>query len=200
MLPVSVLENSVVRLEPFEDSIREEVCRALDHDPEAWNGMVGAAYGPYFEAWWSVAMTAKSSGSRIPYAVRRQTDGMIVGTTSLYEIRPEHLRCEIGSTFYMPEARGGAINPASKLLLLQHAFDNGMERVEIITDAQNEASQAAIRKLGATYEGTLRKHKRTWTGRMRDTVQFAILRDDEWPHVRQRLKDRLAGLRGVPEA
>lgn len=191
MLPVAVLENDFVRLEPFSDRLRDEVRHALDHDPDAWNGMVGAAYGPHFESWWSVATTAQGSGSRIAFAVRRKSDGRIVGTTSLYEIRPEHLRCEIGSTFYMPEARGGAVNPASKLLLLQHAFDNGMERVEIITDACNHASQAAIRKLGATYEGTLRRHKRTWTGRMRDTVQFAILRDHEWPVVRQRLIERL---------
>jgi len=107
--------------------------------------------------------------------------------------KPEHRRCEIGSTFYRPEARGGVVNPASKRLLLDHAFSSGAVRVEIITDALNAASQAAIRKLGATYEGLLRKHKRTWTGRMRDTVQFAIL-DDDWPEVRRRLDERLASL------
>lgn len=198
MLPVAKLENSFVRLEPFTAANMPEVRAALDHDPEAWHGMVGAAYGPHFEAWWSVAVTAMDAGSRIAYAVRRQSDQQVVGTTSLYEIRPEHLRCEIGSTFYSPQARGGVVNPACKLLLLEHAFQNGMERVEIITDAQNAASQAAIRKLGATYEGTLRRHKRTWTGRMRDTVQFAILKDEEWPRVRQGLLSRLLNASSGP--
>ncbi len=87
---------------------------------------------------------------------------------------------------------GSAINPASKLLLLDYAFAHGMIRVEIITDALNAASQAAIRKLGATFEGTLRQHKRTWTGRMRDTAQFSILKDVEWPEVRAKLQARLA--------
>ena len=64
-------------------------------------------------------------------------------------------------------------------------------RVEIITDAINPASQAAIRKLGARDEGVLRKHKITFRGRIRDTAQFAIL-DDDWPEVRARLDARLA--------
>ena len=133
-----------------------------------------------------------SKGARIPFAVRSQASGALVGTTSLYEIRPEHRRCEIGSTFYRPEARGGPVNPACKRLLLGHAFIAGAVRIEIITDAMNPGSQAAIRKLGARDEGVLARHKVTWTGRVRDTAQFAVL-DTDWPNVRQKLDERLAG-------
>ncbi|WP_338575593.1 GNAT family protein [Brevundimonas olei] len=188
-----VLEDAFVRLEPFSEALKEEARAALDCDADAWNGMVAAAYGAHFDGWWDAALRAMAAGSRIAYAVRRRSDGAVVGTTSLYEIRPEHRRCEVGSTFYRPEARGGAINPACKRLLLDYAFSNGAIRVEIITDALNAASQAAIRKLGATFEGVLRKHKITWTGRARDTAQFAIL-DEDWPEVRQRLDDRLGRL------
>ena len=76
-------------------------------------------------------------------------------------------------------------------MLLGHAFDSGAVRVEIITDATNPTSQAAIRKLGARDEGVLRKHKITWTGRIRDTAQFAVL-DEDWPRVRDGLDARLA--------
>ncbi|MDQ3125474.1 MAG: GNAT family N-acetyltransferase, partial [Pseudomonadota bacterium] len=93
--------------------------------------------------------------------------------------------------FYRPEARGGPVNPACKRLLLGHAFDGGAVRVEIVTDAINPGSQAAIRKLGARDEGVLRKHKITFKGRIRDTAQFAVL-DDDWPEVRARLDARLA--------
>lgn len=190
-LEPKVLEDSFVRLEPFRPTLEAEVRQALDCDPDAWEIMVGAAWGPHFDGWWSSALKAMAAGSRIPFAVRRHEDGAVVGTTSLYEIRPEHRRCEIGSTFYRPEARGGAVNPASKRLLLAHAFDSGAVRVEIVTDAVNPGSQAAIRKLGARDEGVLRKHKVTWTGRVRDTAQFAIL-DDDWSEVRRRLDARLA--------
>jgi N-acetyltransferase len=187
-----VLENAFVRLEPFDPAIRDEVRAALDCDAAAWDGMVAAACGPHFDRWWAAALAAMKIGSRIPWAVRRREDGAVVGTTSLYEIRPEHRRCEIGSTFYRPEARGGAVNPACKRLLLDHAFTAGAVRVEIITDALNPASQAAIRKLGARDEGVLARHKITWTGRVRDTAQFAVL-DTDWPEVRQKLDHRLAG-------
>lgn len=186
-----VLEDRFVRLEPFTAGLEGEVRAALDCDPEAWNGMVSAAYGEHFDGWWAAALKAMAAGSRIAFAVRRLSDGTVVGTTSLYEIKPEHRRCELGSTFYRPDARGGPVNPACKRLLLGHAFDAGVVRVEIITDALNAASGSAIRKLGARFEGVLHKHKITWTGRMRDTAQFAVL-DEDWPEVRRGLEARLA--------
>lgn len=184
-------EDGFVRLEPFEDGLEAEIRAALDCDPDAWEIMVGPAYGDHFDGWWEAALAAMRTGTRIAYAVRRRSDGAVVGTTSLYEINPAHRRCEIGSTFYRPEARGGPINPACKRLLLAHAFDAGAVRVEIITDALNPRSQAAILKLGAKPEGVLRKHKTTWTGRARDTAMFAVI-DDDWPEVRDRLERRLA--------
>ncbi len=187
-----VLANRFVRLEPFTEALKDEAREALDCDSASWDIMVGAAYGSHFDGWWNSAIRAMAAGTRIAYAVRRLSDGAVVGTSSLYEIRPEHRRCEIGSTFYRPEARGGAVNPACKRLLLGHAFEAGAVRVEIITDAVNQTSQAAIRKLGARDEGVLRKHKITWTGRVRDTAQFAVL-DDDWPAVRDGLDARLAG-------
>jgi RimJ/RimL family protein N-acetyltransferase len=185
------LENRFVRLEPLAPMLEDEVRAALDCDPASWDIMVAAAYGPYFDDWWHAALRAMAQGTRIAWAVRRLDDAAVVGTTSLYEIRPDYRRCEVGSTFYRPEARGGPVNPSCKRLLLGHAFDGGAVRVEILTDAINPGSQAAIRKLGARDEGVLRKHKITFKGRIRDTAQFAIL-DDDWPGVRARLDARLA--------
>lgn len=190
-LDVRSLENRWVRLEPFTPALENEARAALDCDSDAWDVMVGAAYGPYFDGWWASALKAMEAGTRIAYAVRRLDDDAVVGTSSLYEINPPYRRCEIGSTFYRPEARGGVVNPACKRLMLGHAFDAGAVRVEIVTDAINPRSQAAILKLGAKAEGVLRKHKITWTGRPRDTAMFAVL-DEDWPEVRDRLDARLA--------
>ena len=190
-LEVRTLENRWVRLEPFILALEAEVRAALNCDAASWDVMVGAAYGPHFDGWWASALKAMEAGTRIAYAVRRLEDDAVVGTSSLCEIHPAYRRCEIGSTFYRPEARGGVVNPACKRLLLGHAFDAGAVRVEIVTDAINPRSQAAILKLGAKPEGVLRKHKITFTGRPRDTAIFAIL-DDDWPEVRDRLDARLA--------
>ena len=88
--------------------------------------------------------------------------------------------------------RGGPVNPAAKRLLMGHAFDSGVRRVVYRVDAINARSRAAVLKLGATQEGILRRDRVTWTGRIRDTVIFSILAE-EWPAVRQRLDERLAG-------
>ena len=186
-----VLENRWVRLEPFAPELKEAVRDALNVDEAAWSIMVSTAYGEHFDPWWDGFIARFEAGRDTPYAVRRLEDGRIVGTSSLHDLFPQHRRVELGSTFFHPDARGGAVNPASKRLLLQHAFDSGIVRVEIITDGINARSQAAIAKLGAVREGVLRRHKITHTGRVRDTVMFAIT-DQDWPDVRARLDARLA--------
>ena len=186
-----VLENRWVRLEPFAPDLKEAVRNALNVDEAAWSIMVSTAYGEHFDPWWDGFIERFEAGRDTPYAVRRLEDGRIVGTSSLHDLFPQHRRVELGSTFFRPDARGGVVNPASKRLLLQHAFDSGVVRVEIITDGINARSQAAIAKLGAVREGVLRRHKITWTGRVRDTVMFSIT-DQDWPAVRTRLDARLA--------
>jgi RimJ/RimL family protein N-acetyltransferase len=86
---------------------------------------------------------------------------------------------------------GTAVNPESKLLLLEHAFDTcGFGRVKIQTDVINARSRAAILKLGATFEGITRRDVRRADGSWRDSAVHSIL-VDEWPTVRAGLRARL---------
>lgn len=86
---------------------------------------------------------------------------------------------EIGNSFIVPAVRGSGVNGRIKRLMLDHAFACGLERVGFKVDAVNGRSRAAVLKLGAVEEGVLRHERQTWTGRVRDTVSFSILRD-EW--------------------
>lgn len=185
------LEGRFVRLEPYAAELREAVRTALDCDAEAWSLFAGCGMGEHFEGWWERALEEMAAGTRVAYAVRRRADGEVVGTTSYLNIRAVDRGVEIGSTFYRPDARAGAVNPECKLLLLGQAFEAGAARVELLTDSRNLRSQGAIAKLGAVREGTLRRHKLTWTGHLRDTVVFSIL-EPEWPAVRAGLEGRLA--------
>jgi RimJ/RimL family protein N-acetyltransferase len=65
-------------------------------------------------------------------------------------------------------------------MMLKHVFGCGIRRVEFRVDLRNQRSQAAMKKLGAVREGVLRADRVTWTGHVRDTVLFAILKE-EWP-------------------
>ena len=87
---------------------------------------------------------------------------------------------EIGGTYYRPHLRGTGLNRRIKDMMLARAFDCGIRRVEFRVDLRNARSQAGMKKLGAVREGVMRADRITWTGHVRDTVLFAILKD-EWP-------------------
>ncbi|MCE9559227.1 MAG: GNAT family N-acetyltransferase [Armatimonadetes bacterium] len=130
------------------------------------------------------------------FVVELRKTGEIIGMTSFMDIRPQHRGLEIGMTWIVPEHRGTSVNPEMKLLLLEQAFEKWLAvRVQLKTDSRNLHSQTAIRKLGAMYEGTLRKHGIQPNGHIRDTVFFSITAE-EWPKVKEglliRLKDERA--------
>ncbi|HET8970041.1 MAG TPA: GNAT family protein [Candidatus Nanopelagicales bacterium] len=118
--------------------------------------------------------------------------GAAVGTTSYLEVSPADARGEIGSTSYTEAVWGSVVNPECKLLLLTYAFDLlGWGRVQLKTDIRNVRSQQAIARLGAHYEGTLRRYQRRADGSVRDSPVFSVTRED-WPQVRTGLQQRLA--------
>jgi RimJ/RimL family protein N-acetyltransferase len=104
----------------------------------------------------------------------------LAGMSSYLGIDEGRQVLEIGGTYYRPHLRGSGFNRRVKGMLLQRAFDCGIRRVELRVDLRNLRSQAAMKKLGAVREGLLRADRITWTGHVRDTVLFAILKD-EWP-------------------
>ena len=184
-----ILENRFVRLEPMAEAHREDLRAACAADPDTWNQLYPfSMLGEAFDVGWE-RMYAKPSADWMAFAV--MADGRCRGTTSYLAIDRTNDTLEIGATYYGPELRGGAVNPAAKRLLMAHAFDSGVRRVQYKVDAINARSRAAVLKLGAVQEGILRQDRVTWTGRIRDTVVFSIL-SHEWPAVRDRLDARLA--------
>ena len=104
----------------------------------------------------------------------------LAGMSSYLGIDEGRQCLEIGGTYYRPHLRGGGFNRRVKDMMLKRAFDSGIRRVEFRVDRRNDRSQAAMKKLGAVREGVLRSDRITWTGHVRDTVLFAILKE-EWP-------------------
>jgi RimJ/RimL family protein N-acetyltransferase len=102
------------------------------------------------------------------------------GMSSFITIDPVRGSLEIGATYYRPHLRGSGFNRRVKEMMLKRAFEAGIRRVEFRVDVRNARSQAAMKKLGAVREGVLRADRITWTGHVRDTALFAILKD-EWP-------------------
>jgi N-acetyltransferase len=194
MKPVSslgprILRGKFIALEPLEERHHAELIRA-GSDPDLWRFIpVDARKG--FADRLPAIVDAAGRGRQIVFAVRRLADDALVGSTSYYEITPADAKVEIGFTWYVDSAKGSAVNPEAKYLLLSNAFAAGYNRVEFKTDAKNLRSRAALRKLGAKEEGILRGHMWMPQGYFRDSAYFSILAS-EWPEVKAQLEERLA--------
>ena len=183
-----ILKGRFVALEPLGAGNRAALLAAFEPDVFTYMPFdVAQGYAPVLD--WHAQENA--AGRMVSYAVRRCSDGAVVGSTSYLAIAAEHGRVEIGSTWYARAAQGGAVNPEAKYLLLANAFDKGWNRVEFKTDSKNARSRAALAKLGATEEGTLRGHMWVPQGYFRDSVYFSIVAS-EWPAVKARLEERMA--------
>jgi len=184
-----VLENRWVRLEPMGPAHKAEFRAACEADPDVWPRLYPYAMtGEHFEPNWR-RFYETPAADRIGFAV--VAHGRCVGASSFLRIDPANSTVEIGGTYYHPDVRGGATNPAAKRLLMGEAFGRGARRVQYRVDAINTRSRAAVLKLGAVEEGIMRDDWLTWTGRVRSTVVFSVLAA-EWPAVRDRLDQRLA--------
>lgn len=120
-----------------------------------------------------------------------ELSGRFVGRTTFYDLVPG-LRTEIGSTIYARAVWGGIVNPTAKLLLFGHAFGAlGVGRVALRCDHRNIRSHRAIERLGARFEGTLRRFRPAADGTIADVDYFSVIAR-EWPQVRADLTTRLA--------
>jgi RimJ/RimL family protein N-acetyltransferase len=187
-----VLTGSHVRLEPLALGHAPGLAASTAGDEEVWRWLpVFPAGEAEVSAVVAAALADRDAGQRFPFAVLEAGSGRVVGSSSYLDIDPGNRRIEIGWTWLSRSVWRTPVNTEAKLLLLGHAFDDlGYERVALKTHHNNERSQAAIARLGAVREGTLRHHMLHRDGTWRDSVYFSIL-SAEWPGVRDRLRARL---------
>jgi N-acetyltransferase len=186
-----VLEGKVVRLEPLALHHLDALC-AVGLEPSLWALTTSRIVSRgdmqhYVEA----ALGEQAVGSALPFATVERATNTVVGSTRYGNIVPQHRRAEIGWTWIAPRWQRTAVNTEAKYLMLRHAFDvMACRRVELKTSALNARSRAAMLRIGATEEGTLRRHMVQPDGSARDSVYFSVI-DEEWPAVRERLEEML---------
>jgi N-acetyltransferase len=190
-----VLRGRFVELSPVDPQRDAAALFAALDDERVWQHLTGR---PRDAQEYATALERMSAAGRFPWLVRLTRDyrglaaGTVVGTSSYLDPSPADARLEIGFTAYTPPVWSTAVNPETKLLLFSYAFDElHAGRVQLKTDVRNARSQRAIDRLGARYEGTLRRYQRRQDDTVRDTVLFSVIAE-EWPGVRSRLQSRLA--------
>lgn len=166
------LVDGEVRLELFTDLHVEPLRAACAEDPHVWDIMPQRLLGEDFDP----AIAARRAAPGVLFAAC--FDDRVVGTSAY--LRPDAVEgtLELGGTYIAPSVRGTGYNRRMKRLLIDHAFACGFRRIEFRVDERNLRSQAAVLKLGAKREGLLRQDRVTWTGFLRSTCVFGLLRED----------------------
>jgi RimJ/RimL family protein N-acetyltransferase len=162
------------RAELFEERHRGTLKAACAEDGEIWQ-IFANNFGP---DGFDQSIDTYTSNPRNRTFVLFDGDEL-AGMSSFLGIDEGRQVLEIGGTYYRPHLRGTGFNRRVKDMMVRRAFDCGIRRVEFRVDRRNGRSQAAMKKIGAVREGVLRADRITWTGHVRDTVLFAILKD-EW--------------------
>lgn len=129
----------------------------------------------------------QADGSMLPFAVRHEPSGDLVGMTTYMNVDAQNRHLEIGSTWYARRVQRTSLNTECKLLLLTHAFEVlDCIAVEFRTHFFNRQSREGIERLGAKLDGVLRHHQRMANGTLRDTCVYSIIAP-EWPAVKAHL-------------
>ena len=184
------LRGRHVQFEPLRREHADDL-RVAASDGRLWELQYTSVPAPdEVEAWLDAVLAKQAAGEQVAFTVR-DAAGRIVGSTRYYELLPDTPRVCIGYTWYARSMQRTGLNTEAKLLLLGQAFEAmGCASVGFHTSMLNLASRAAIARLGAREEGTLRQHMRHRDGTLRDTVCFSIL-DSEWPAVKSCLQAKL---------
>jgi N-acetyltransferase len=181
------LSGRHVRLEPLAPEHAEALAAAAA-DGELWRLWYTGVPAPgATSAWVAAALAMRERQGALPFVVREQAGGAIIGSTRYFNVETAHRRLEIGHTWYAKRVQRTAVNTECKLLLLTHAFETlRCIAVEFRTGFFNFASRAAIARLGARQDGILRNHQILPDGTLRDTVVFSVIAG-EWPAVKRHL-------------
>ena len=109
-----------------------------------------------------------------PYQFAVEENGRLVGSIGM-RVNEQTRNGHIGY-WCAQSARGRGITTRALYLLCRYAFDElALERLELITDPENHASQRVAGKVGFQREGILRSHLPHPNGRRRDSVMFSLL-------------------------
>ena len=177
------LRDSRVLLTPLtEEGITD--LASINSDPGIWTWFsADLSEKETMKSWMRDRLRESQEGTKMSYVVK-DAEGNIAGTTSYGNIDWDQKNMEVGWTWLGKKYIGSGINKHMKFLMLSHAFETmGVERMEIRTDEINVRSRRAIEKIGAQLDGVFRCHRWAQGGRRRNTVIYAIVKDD-WKEIK----------------
>lgn len=127
---------------------------------------------------WLGEMFDQKNGVR--WAITLQTDDTLMGTIGFHRWNRDNRHAEIGYDLIRDHWRQGYVTEAAQALVRWCFLNLDLHRIEADCTAGNLGSEAVLRKLGFTYEGTWRE-RCFEHGRFVDIKQFSLLRREYLP-------------------
>ena len=118
-----------------------------------------------------------AEGTLYQWGIALKADDGVIGTCTLADVNPEHLRAEIG--FALGRAHWGRGYAAEAIgAVLDFAFDTlGLRRIEADVDPHNDRSARCLEKFGFVREGYARE-RYLIEGAVFDSVLYGLLRSE----------------------
>ena len=122
-----------------------------------------------------------ATGSAMEFGVERRSDGLLLGTCTLFHFNWPCRRAEMGYALGRDAWGHGYMNEALHLLVNYAFGELELHRLEADIDPRNAASARTLERLGFRLEGLLRER---WivAGEISDTGFYGLLRR-EWTEV-----------------
>jgi RimJ/RimL family protein N-acetyltransferase len=187
-----VLENERVRLIPLTPQNQQHLLSFSEEEPNLWTYSLLPAHGyKNFTAYMKHAIQGRKEGHSYPFLVFDKGTNTYAGSTRFYDYQPHHQTIQLGYTWYGKNFQGTGLNKNCKYVLLQFAFEQmNLERVEFRADARNDRSITAMKSIGCTVEGILRKNCKAETGR-RDSIILSILKHEWQASIKETLSEKI---------
>ena len=177
-LPSPPLREDSLVLRPWRDTDTAALVDACQ-DPEIarWT----AVPSPYGErdafAYLARAEADRLAGRELGLAIADESTGELLGSCGLARFDWHDRKAEIGYWIAARARRRSVGSSATRVLARWGLEQLGLERVELLVNPANEASQRLAERAGFTREGLLRSYRRR-KGEREDLIMFSLLRGD----------------------
>ena len=167
------LRDGNLVLRPWSEGDVEAMVSGLDDSGVAW--WIPTIPSPYTAADAFAFIRGEIAPDEQALAIT--LNGDVVGGIGL-SVNSDQNRGTLGYWVAAP-MRGRGICTRALRLLSRYGLDElELQRVDLLTDPDNVASQRVAEKVGFRREGVLRSHLRHPDGRIRDSVMFSLLPDE----------------------
>lgn len=167
------LTDGVVTLRPpRSDDVDWIVESCRDPEIQQWLPAMPSPYGRSDAEWWlDMCARVQAEGSALPFVITDAGDGDRLGVIDLRLGPP----ADIGY-WAAPSGRGRGAVTRALVLVVNHGFELGLDRIELFTLPENVRSQAVALRAGFVRDGEVSARILTRSGEKRDAYRFALTR------------------------